>query len=106
MDDLAVPGLIELRTEQDVLADGLVLDPRFLSSIRYTVLPRKVEPRVRAGRDVVQLPEQRHQKGCLSATGGPDDQVDLALFEDQFIFYPKTEVSAGGTRSDDSHGLG
>jgi hypothetical protein len=106
VDDLAVPDLIELRTEQDVIADGLVLDPRFLSGVRHTVLPRKVEPRVRSGRDVVQLSEQRHQKGGLSATGGSNDQVDLALLEDHFVLDPEVEVSTRGTGSDGSRGLG
>jgi len=106
MDDLAVPGLIEFRTKQDVVANGLVLDPRFLSSIRHTVLPRKVEPRVWPGRNVVQLPEQRHQKGRLSATGGSNDQVDLSLFEGHFVFNPEAEVSARGTGGDSTRGPG
>ena len=106
MDDLAVPGLIELGTEEDVIADGLVLDPRFLSGVRHTVLPGKVKPRVRSRRDVMQLPEQGHQKGGLSATGGSNDQVDLSLFEGHFSLDPQVEVSASGARSGGPRGLG
>ena len=106
VDNLAVPDLVEFGTEQDVIADGLVLDPRFLSSVRHTVLPRKIEPRIWPGRDVVQLSEQRHQKGGLSTTGGSNDQVDLSLSEDHFVLNPKAKVSTRGTGSDDSCGLG
>jgi len=106
IDDLAVPDLVEFRTKQDVVADRLVLDPGLLSSVRHTVLPRKVEPRVRPGRHVVQLSEQRHQKRCLSATGGSNDQIDLSLFEDHFVINPEIEVSARGTGSDGPRGPG
>ena len=106
VDDLAVPILVELRTEQDVVADGLVLYPRFLSGIGHTILPGKVEPRVWPRRDVVQLSQQRHQKGGLPAAGRSDDQVDFALFEDHLILDPQAELSPGRTRSDDSRGLG
>ena len=106
IDHLAVPDLVEFRTKQDVVTDRLILDPGLLSSIRHTILPRKVEPRVRPGRHVVQLSKQRHQKRRLSATGRSNDQVDLALFEDHLVFNPEAEVSARGTRSDGPRRLG
>ena len=106
VDDLAVPGVIEFGTEQDVITDGLVLDPRFLSSVRHTILPREIEPRIRPGRDVVQLSEQGHQKGGLSTAGGTNDQVDFALSKDDLTLNPEAKVSTRGAGSDGSCGFG
>jgi len=54
----------------------------------------------------MQFAEQRHQKGSLSATGGPNDQIDLALLEDHLVRDPEVEVSTRGTGGDGSRGLG
>ena len=44
VDDLAVPDLVEFGTEQDVIADGLVLGLRSMSSIHHAGFSRKIEP--------------------------------------------------------------
>jgi len=53
--------------------------------------PRKIEPWVRPGRDVMQFTGQRRQKGSLSATGGSKDRIGLALLEDHLVRDPEVE---------------
>ena len=69
----------------------IVLDPRLLSRIRYTALPREADERVGPGRDVVHLTEQRHEERRFAGSGRTDDQVELPALEEELLVHVKSE---------------
>ena len=71
--------------------DGVALHPRLLRSVRYSSLSWKVHERIGTLRDIVHLPEQRHEQRSLARPGWPDDEVDLAALEELCIL---TRLSA------------
>ena len=65
--------------------DGVALHPRLLRSVRYSSLSWKVHERIGTLRDIVHLPEQRHEQRSLARPGWPDDEVDLAALEEHLV---------------------
>lgn len=53
-----VAVFIKRSPEKDVIANGVVLNPGFLRSIRYTTISREIKPRVRTRGNEVQFPYQ------------------------------------------------
>jgi hypothetical protein len=93
MHDLLIPLLIKFRSENDILSDCFILNPRFLSGIRDTALTRKVVPRVRTSRDVMHLAKKCHEKTSFSTASWSNDEINNTVLELELFFNGKAELA-------------
>ena len=79
---LPIPSLVEGRSEENIVLDRFILDPRLLRRICHSLTSRQVEPAASFEWVEVHLAKKTHEYGRLARSRRTDDEVDASRLKE------------------------